>query len=113
MANIVFNVDEFRCEEPIIGDTHRFGNEWRFKWDSKWDIYVAMGINAKVRLFYKGDGNPEVEYLNQTLPGVAEPFILNDIPSYDGVDFRLLFEVDDGTTCTYTFLIPNSSVIIN
>lgn len=111
MANIIFNLDEFICESPIIGDTFRQAGEWRFNWTSQWDLYSSYGMVTNIQLFYSGDGQPEVEYTNQNIPTNANNFVINDIINFDGVDFRILFTIDGGTTCQHQFNIPNSSVI--
>jgi hypothetical protein len=112
MANIIYNIAEFQCVSPVMGDTFRQGGEWRFNWTSQWDLYTSLGLNTNIKLFYSGDGQPEVEYTNQTIPANANSFLIDDIINFDTVNFRVLFTIDNGTTCSKQFIIPNSSIII-
>jgi hypothetical protein len=115
MSDIIINVAEFQCESPIMGATYRdlgSGGAYIFNWTSQWDNYIALGLNAQVRLFYSGDGNPEVEYTNQTMPGNANQLVISDLPGYDTTSFKVVFNVDGGDTCSFTFDIPYSSIII-
>lgn len=109
-GKIIYNIAEFQCESPIIGDTFRHIGEWTFNWTSKWDLYNSYGLSTDIKLFYSGDGQPEVQYTSQSIPANAVNFKIN-INNFDGADFRVLFTIDNGTTCSYQFTIPNSSVI--
>ena len=113
MSNIIFNVAALECEKPIMKDIYREGGSYKFNWSSKWDEYNAIGINATIRMFYKGDFQPEKEYLGTGLPfpGNADMYPISDHPptGFDQTDFRFVFEIED--TCSFEFIIPYSQVI--
>jgi hypothetical protein len=117
MGNIIINAAEFQCESPVIGTTYRnisSGGGYVFNWTSEWDNYATLGLNTQIRLFYIGDGQPEQLYTGVAipLPGNANSLQISDqFGFYDQTDFRLVFDIDNGDTCSYTFNIPYSSII--
>jgi hypothetical protein len=111
MGNIIFNVAEFQCQSPVIGDTFRQGANYIFNWTSEWDNYIALGLNATVRLFYSGDGQPYQEYTAVSIPGNANSFLVDQLIGYDTTSFKVVFDIDGGDTCSFNFDIPYSSII--
>ena len=113
MGNIIMNVAEFVCESPVIGNTYRQGNIYTFNWTSKGNEYEALGLVVQMRLFYKPEiVLPEEEYTAVPIPFNANSFVVDQLPGYDQVSFRLEFIVDGGDTCFYSIDIPYSSIII-
>lgn len=112
MANIIFNIDAFVCESPIVGDTFRQGASYIFNWETKGDDYTALGLNVSIKLFYTPEiVLPEEEYTAVPIPFIANSFLVDQLPGFDQVSFRLEFSVDDGNTCYYSIDIPYSSII--
>ena len=113
MGNIIFNVAEFQCQSPVVGDTFRQQTSYIFNWTSQGDVYASLGLNVQIRLFYSPEiVLPEEEYTAQTIPFNANSFIVDQLPGFDQVSFRLEFLVDGGDTCYYSIDIPYSSIII-
>jgi hypothetical protein len=111
MSDIIINVDALVCETPVMGTIYR-QNGYMFNWQSVWDDYVVLGINATIRLFYASDGMPEQEYQGSflPLPGNADMYHITDVfGGFDQTNFRIVFEVPD--SCTFTFTIPYSEVV--
>lgn len=116
MSDIIINVDALQCQSPVMGDTYRTGGTYKFNWSSVWDDYVALGMNAQIRLYYSGDFQPEQPYtgIALPLPGNANMYEISDqFGGFDQVNFRIVFDVDNGDGCSFTFNIPYSSVITN
>lgn len=114
MANINITIDAFSCTAPTIGDTYRnlsTTGEYLFNYNWLGDLYIQYGMNAKVQIFYSGDGNPYEEYIGSTIPNNAVNFPV-PLSIYDTTSFKLRFSVEDGTVCEYNFDIPYSSIII-
>ena len=115
MADIIIDVEAFQCERPIMKEIYRNGGAYRFNWSSKWDDYIAMGINATIKIYYVGDFQPEQLYQGTAIPfpGNADMYPITDHPpiGFDQTDFRIVFEVEG--SCKFEFLIPYSQVITN
>lgn len=114
MSDIIINVKEFICESPIIGNVYRdltSTGDYIFNWTSKGESYAALGLITEIRLFYSGDGQPEVQYTGQPVPFNAVNFNIG-VLFFDTASFRLEFLVGGGDTCYYSIDIPYSSITI-
>lgn len=110
MGDIIFNVDKFNCEPPVVGNTYRHITQYRLNWVTKGDEYESLGINVSIKLFFTADGWGEQEYTDSPIPFNAVDFSLEN--GFDETSFRLEFTVDNGETCSYSIDIPYSSIII-
>lgn len=121
MSNIIIDVGAFECQEPIMKETYRFNEGYRFNWESLWDNYITMGINATIDMWYSWDGgNQNLHYSGTSLPfpGNANMFVIpystnggvdGNLPGHDQMDFRFVFEIEG--ICTFTYNIPYADII--
>lgn len=113
MANIIFNVAEFECVAPVLGQTYRQGASYIFNWETEGTLYESYGLNVTIKLFYLPEGAPpEIEYVAVPIPYIANSFLVDQLPGSDITSFRLEFSVDDGAICYYSIDIPYSSIIL-
>lgn len=115
MSNIIINVAEFICEDPIVGNVYRnmsTTGDYVFNWTSKGSLYESYGMNVQMKLFILPENiPPEQEYTSQPIPFNAVDFSIG-VLNFDEASFRLEFSVDDGNTCYDSINIPYSSIII-
>lgn len=112
MANIVFNIKNFECEAPVLGDIYRTGSNYEFNYTSKGDLYEGYGLDTSLKLFYRlEEVQPEQEYTDQTMPYNANNFVVGPFNA-DIISFRLEFRVDNGdeNTCYKNIYIPYSQI---
>lgn len=115
MGNIIFNIDAFICQPPIIGNVYRnmsTSGDYVFNWMSEGDIYESYGLDVKIKLFIIPEQTqPEQEYTGSIIPYNASNFSIG-VLNYDSANFRLELSIDDGSTCYHSINIPYSTIII-
>lgn len=112
MANIIFNIKEFECESPVLGDIYRLGGDYQFNYTSKGNLYESYGLDVSLKLFYRlEEVQPEEEYTTQPMPYNASDFVVGPFNA-DLISFRLEFIVDNGdeNTCYKNINIPYSQI---